>query len=556
MSLPGDPIAAARFSTLDEITTENVGGLSSAYSVALPIGCGYSGAPQQSGDLLIVVTPFPHRVLAVDLASGTVRWNYAPPANSAAKGSNIDCRGSQGPTVSGDAVFLNTLDGHTISLAAASGSVNWDMQSADLEAGEPLGAAPVVVNGAVLVGNAGEAFGVRGWIKSLDRSTGRELWRKYSTGSDSEVGINAGFHPVYKTEQGHDLGVSSWPPAGWEHGGGNVAGMIASDPETGLIFHGTGRPAPGNPDRRAGDNKWTSGLFARDPQTGMARWFTQLTPHDPYGYGATAANVLADRDWKGSSRHLLVHADANAYVYVLDRDSGEILSAAPFAPANAIDAVDPKSGAPHYVEAKAVRGDDTTRNVCPAATGALSGGAPALSGDARLLFIPATLLCMDIRPHDVSYLKNTPYTGVAQRLRPGPSPNRGALSAWDIERGKPAWIVPERFPVESGVLATAGNLVFYGTLDGWLRAVDAGTGRMVWQYRAASQVAGQPVTGRGPDGKQYIAVLAGLAGPAGRSAADEIDTLDRTAAQGFANAIPDLPHPPDAHGMLYVFKLP
>lgn len=550
--------AAARYSGLDEINAANVAQLDLAFAFRLPPGIGYAGTPQMAGHSLYVLTPFPHLLYAIELqgpGAGSARWSYSPPSDPAAEGFSLEESGNYGPTVTADTVYFNTLDGHTVALAADNGAVNWDVKSADLDNSETLVSAPALAGDAVLVGNAGDAFGVRGWIKALDRRTGQELWRKYTTGPDSEVGIDASFQPAPHANRGPDLGIASWPDTEWQHGGGTVPGLISYDAATGVIYHGTGHPAPGNPDQRPGDNKWTSGLFARDAKSGMARWFVQLNPHDPFGIGATAANVLAERDWHGAKRRLLIHPDGNGFVYVIDAATGEVLSAKPFTSVNAIEHVEGATGIPRRVAAKAVHSDSTTRDVCPAAPGAVSAGAAGFSPDSGLLFIPANALCMDLRPRAVSYIKATPYTGVTQRLRPEAAQPRGALIAWDLDRETVAWAAPEKYPIESGVLATAGGVVFYGTLDGWIRAADTKTGRVLWQFQTVSQVASQPATYRGPDGRQFLAVLAGRSGRMGVIGRDEVDTLDATAVNGIGGALRDLPQPPDPGGMLYVFRL-
>jgi lanthanide-dependent methanol dehydrogenase len=183
-------------------------------------------------------------------------------------------------------VIVASIDGRTVALDASTGRVKWDQQSANFKAGETLGSAPLLVGNIVIVGNAGDDFGARGWIKALDRGAGRELWRKYSTGSDADVGIGPSFQPFYRSDNATELGTASWPPDAWQHGGGTVSGLLAYDPELDQILHGTGHPAPGNPEQRPGDNRWTSGLFARDSATGAARWFTPLNPRDLYGLGA------------------------------------------------------------------------------------------------------------------------------------------------------------------------------------------------------------------------------------------------------------------------------
>jgi PQQ-dependent dehydrogenase (methanol/ethanol family) len=550
--------ASTRFSPLDEVDADNVGNLVLDFAVPLPRANGYVGTPQKVGGTLVVMTPFPHRLYGIDVTGGqagsSVKWTYAPKADRAAAGLAGAPGANYGPTAWGTEIYLNTLDGHTVALAAETGQVVWDVRTADIGIGETLATAPLVTAAAVIVGNAGDDFGARGWIEALDRTTGRTLWRQYSTGPDDAVGIGPSFRPFYDSDRGKDLGVSTWPSPAWQHGGGSVFGMLAYDPALNLVFHGTGRAAPRNPDQRSGDNKWTGGLFARDPSTGAARWFVQLDPHDLYGFGATAANVLVDLPWRGTVRPLLLHPDANGYVYVLDRRTGAVLSAESFVPSTVAEGVDISSGKLRRVSAKQVRGAVTTRDVCPAAPGA-STGASGFAPPLGLLFIPTSFLCMDVRPHDVSFVPGTPFAGVAERLTPMAERPRGAVLAWDVAAASTAWTRPERFPVDGSVLATAGNLVFYGTLDGWFRALDAHTGRVLWQYRAPSQIAGQPISYRGPDGHQYVAVMAGTGGPAGMSAGVDIDTRDATAARGFANALPDLPQPQTSGGALLVFRL-
>jgi lanthanide-dependent methanol dehydrogenase len=265
--------------------------------------------------------------------------------------------------------------------------------------------------------------------------------------------------------------------------------------------------------------------------------------------------VLIDREWRGIKRPLLIHANSNGFLYMLDRRTGEILSAEPFAPGNALVDIDIGTGTPRRNDAKSLRGDRPARDVCPAAPGA-AVGAPAYSEQLSLLFIPASFLCMDLRALPVGYIPGTPYSGVTRRLKPLPDSPRGALIAWDVENAKPAWSIRETFPLEGGALVTAGNLVFYGTLDGWLRAADSRNGRVLWEYKTKSQIAGQPITYSGPDNRQYVAVVAGLSSGGGAVGDEDIDMRDLTASNGFSNALPDLLRPAETSGRLYVFSLP
>jgi PQQ-dependent dehydrogenase (methanol/ethanol family) len=416
------------------------------------------------------------------------------------------------------------------------------VQTARPGAGETLPGAPLVAGGRVFVGSGGEDFGVRGWIEALDAETGRTLWRRYNTGPDGEVGVGPG--------GARDLGVTTWPPDAWQSGGGGATGLTF-DRALGLLFHSTGHPAPWNPDQRQGENRWTSGLFARDPATGAARWFLPVNPHDLYALGAGPSNLLADI----SGRQLLIHPDGNGRVYVVDPTDGRLASAEAFVPTNATSGVDLATRTLLREDAKNVNPNATTRNICPGWPGATGPGAAAFSPATKLLYIPANLLCMDMEARNASFMSGTPFIGANLRMKAQAGQRRGALIAWDVAAAKAAWTAPEAFPLAGGVLATAGGLVFYGTLDGWLKAVDARTGKPLWQARTASGVIGTPTAFAGADGRQYVAVLAGIGG-IGRVAWKDIDVRDATAGNGYANALRDLPEQKAPGGALHLFALP
>jgi glucose dehydrogenase len=288
-------------------------------------------------------------------------------------------------------LYLNTLDGWTIALDTETGATLCAVRTADPSSGETLPAAPLPSGDTVLLGNAGDRFGVRGWIAALDAADGRILWRRYSTGPDAAVGIGADFRPVQQTDVAAERGVTSWPLSAWQQGGGTVPGVILRDEATGLILHGTGYAAPWVPDQRQGDNRWTSGLFVRDAKTGMARWFLPINTHDLYGLGATAPNLLLDREWERRQRQLLIHPDGTGYVYVVDRSSGEVLSAEAFAPVNATSGVDRRSKVLIRNPDKGVRRGQMTRDICPARPGAVTG-ASAFLPETGLLYIPSRRL--------------------------------------------------------------------------------------------------------------------------------------------------------------------
>jgi PQQ-dependent dehydrogenase (methanol/ethanol family) len=430
------------------------------------------------------------------------------------------------------------------------------VQLGDINKGETITMAPLVVKGQVLVGNSGGEFGVRGWLTALDARTGKQRWRAYNTGPDSDVLIGEDFKPFYASDRGKDLGVRSWPPEAWKIGGGTMWGWISYDPELNLIYHGTANPGPWNPEQRPGDNKWTGGIFARDADTGAARWFYQSVPHDLYDYDAINELVLLDLPIGGVTRKVVVRPERNGYLYVIDRATGEVLSADAYANVNSITAVDLKTGRPTYNPDKKPQLGKVVRDICPTAPGAKDWNPSAYSPLTRLLYIPHLNLCMDWESLEANYIAGTPYVGANTVMHAGLGGNRGEFTAWDVIGRKPAWSIKEDLPLWSGALATAGNLVFYGTLDGMLKALDARTGELKWQFKTGSGIIGQPISYRGPDGRQYIAVLSGVGGWVGAIVTGNLDPTDPTAAKGMANAVSDLPAKTAKGGMLYVFALP
>lgn len=510
-------------------------------------------APLIQGGTLFLFTAFPHTLFALEVAGQglSLQWRFTPETNPAARGLACCDKGGGGLAWADGRLYLNTLDGQTVALEPGSGDVIWSTRTADPSLGETLAAPPMPTGGNLLLGNAGNRFGVRGWIAALDAADGRMLWRRYSTGPDRDVGIGPGFQALQADDAAAERGVTSWPPSAWQRGGGTVSAPILQDRITGLIFHGTGYPAPWVPDQRQGDNRWTSGLFARDARTGMARWFLPINTHDLHALGATAPALLVDREWEGRQRPLLVHPNGNGHVYVLDRGSGELLSAEAFVPVNATTGVDRRTAALIRNPDKAVRQGLTTRDICPARPGAITA-ASAYLPETGLLYIPSRRLCMDMEARNANYIRGTGFTGANIRIHPAGDEALGALVGWDLAAARPAWTVPERFPLSGGVLALEGGLVLYGTAEGLLKALDGRTGAELWRFQAASGIVSQPVAFTGPDGRPWLAVLAG----GGDGPEAEIDRRDATAEGGMANVLRDLPHPTDPSSILYLFRLP
>ncbi|ACK52290.1 PQQ-dependent dehydrogenase, methanol/ethanol family [Methylocella silvestris BL2] len=556
-TMPAKDVASTRYSSLDQINAGNARDLKVAFSFSLGTDRGAEAAPLVVGDTMYVVTPYPNTLFALDLKqSGALKWRYDPLPSAASQGEACCDVVNRGAVFADGKLIYNTLDDYTIAVDAASGKEVWRTKMGDINMGETMTMAPLLMKDKVLVGDSGGEMGVRGWGAALDVKTGKIVWRAYSTGPDSDVLIGAAFKPFYDSDKGKDLGVTTWPADMWRQGGGSVWGWASYDPELNLVYYGVSNPGPWNSSMRPGDNKWTSGIFARDADTGQARWFYQYSPHDLYDYDGVNEEILLDMPWKGQPRKVLVHPDRNGYVYVLDRVNGEVLSAEPFQKITSSTGVDLKTGRLQYVAAKQPKLGETVRDICPAPPGAKDWQPSAFSNKTKLLYLPHNNLCFDTEEEDVGYIAGTPYVGASIHMHAGEGENRGEYAAWDILNGKKVWAIQERFPVWSGTVVTAGDVAFYGTMDGWFKAINANTGELLWQFKTGSGIIGQPVTYLGPDGKQYVAVLSGVGGWSGAIVAGGIDKRDGTAALGFVNAMKDLPEVTTKGGELYVFALP
>jgi lanthanide-dependent methanol dehydrogenase len=549
--------ANTRYSPLEEINTSNVGQLKVAWTFSTGVAAGHEAAPLIVGSTMYLVTPFPNFVYALDLTKpgAPVKWKYDPTPLAAARGVACCDVVNRGAVWWNGSIIFNTLDGRTISLDADTGREKWSTQLGDINKGETITMAPIVAGDKVIVGNSGGEFGVRGWVTALSAASGHLAWRGYSTGPDKDVLIGPSFKPFYATDRGTDLGMKTWPGDAWKTGGGTVWGWISYDPALNLVYQGTANPGPWNPDQRPGDNKWTAGVFARDANTGEARWFYQWSPHDLFDHDGVNENVLADLAMNGSTRKVLIHPDRNGHIYVLDRTSGEVLSATPFVHITSNKGVDLKTGKLIPVDDKKPSTGIVVRDICPAAPGAKDWQPSSFSPKTGWLYIPHNNLCMDFEGIEVSYIAGTPYVGANVVYKPGPGGHMGLVTAWDPVAAKPAWQITEKYPAWSGTLTTAGDLLFYGTMEGWFKAVNARTGQVVWQFKTGSGVIGQPVTYRGPDGKQYIAVYSGIGGWPGAVVVNDLDTRDKTAAVGWGEAMRDLPKDTTKGGMLYVFTV-
>jgi PQQ-dependent dehydrogenase (methanol/ethanol family) len=549
--------ANTRYSALADVNAANARDLKLAWTFSDGNNHGHEGAPLVVGSTMYWVSPFPNFLYAIDLTRpGQTRWTYRPPFERSAPGVACCDLVNRGAAFSDGKVFYVTLDNQAVAVDAATGKEAWRVKLGDINKGETMTMAPLVVKGKVLVGNSGGEFGVRGWIQALDAGDGHSVWKAYSTGPDAEVLIGPAFKPFYAMDRGKDLGVGTWPPGTWQQGGGTVWGWISYDPELDLIYYGTSNPGPWNPNGRPGDNKWSAGVFARDPDDGQARWFYQWSPHDLYDWDGINENILLDLPIGGRTVKALVRAERNGLMYVLDRATGQVISADAYAHITGHRGVDLKTGRLIPVAGKEPRIGEVTREICPAAPGAKDWQPAAWSPRTGLLYVPGNNLCMDFESVEANYIAGTPFVGANVRYYAGPGGHRGELTAWDPVRRQAVWKIRERFPAWSGALATAGDVVFYGTMDGWFKAVDARSGRELWKFKTGSGIIGQPITYRGPDGKQYVAIFDGVGGWAGNVVSGDLSPQDPTAGGGFVGAMQDLPRYTNKGGTLYVFSLP
>lgn len=554
--MPAKNYASTRYSNLGQINTANVGQLKTAWTFSVGSNHGQEAAPIVVDGTMYVVGAYPNEVFALDATTGDLKWKYSPAVDPSSQGVACCDVVNRGEVYDNGKIFFNTLDNHTIALDAKTGKELWVTKLGDISRGQTLTMAPLVVKGKVLVGNSGGEMGVRGWLTALDENNGKIVWRAYSVGPDKDVLLGPNFKPFYKDAQGKDLGVKTWPPGRWQIGGGPVWGWLSYDPKLNLVYYGTGNPGPWNSNQRPGDNLWTTTIFARDADTGEAKWADVLNPHDLFDYDEVNENVLVDLPINGKTRPVLIHPGRNGFMYVIDRETGQIYSADAYDHVTSIKSVDLKTGRPVKNEAlKPLLGKNIS-GICPASPGVKDWQPTAFSPKTNLLYIPHQHLCMDYKTSQVGFIAGTPYVGATVNMYAGPGGYRGEFAAWDPVKRKKVWAVHENFPVWSGTMVTAGDVAFYGTLDRWFKAVDDRTGKLLWQFHAPSGFVGQPVTYQGSDGNQYVAILDGVGGWPGAVANAEIDPRVRNAALGYVGAVQDLPAYTSGGSTLLVFALP
>jgi lanthanide-dependent methanol dehydrogenase len=523
--MPTGDYANTRYSKLNQINASNAGKLQVAWTFSTGVLRGHEGGPLIIGNTMYVHTPFPNKVYALDLANeGKIVWLYEPKQDPNVIPVMCCDTVNRGVAYGDGKIFLHQADTTLVALDAKTGKLVWSAKNGNPSKGETGTSAPMIFKDKVIVGISGGEFGVRGSVTAYNIKDGKLVWRGYSMGPDSDTLMD----PVKTTHLGKpvgkDSGTDTWQGDQWKIGGGPTWGWYSYDPELNLMYYGTGNPSTWNPKQRPGDNRWSMTIFARDVDTGMARWVYQMTPHDEWDYDGVNEMILSDQQIGGQARKLLTHFDRNGLAYTLDRTNGELLVAEKYDPkVNWTSGVDMNKGSPTYGRPKVVdqystdkQGEDhNVKGICPAALGTKDEQPAAYSPDTQLFYVPTNHVCMDYEPFKVSYTAGQPYVGATLSMYPPPGETHmGNFIAWDNKTGKIVWSNKEQFSVWSGALATAGGVVFYGTLEGYLKAVDAKTGKELYKFKTPSGIIGN-VTTYEQGGRQYVAVLSGVGGWAG-----------------------------------------
>jgi len=527
---PTGDYANTRYSTLKQITTENVSKLAPAWSFSTGVLRGHEGAPLVLGDVMYIHTPFPNIVYALDLNhDGKILWKYEPKQDPAVVPVMCCDTVNRGLAYADGKIFLAQADTTLVALDAKSGKVVWSVKNGDASKGQTSTAAPHVFKDKVLVGIAGGEFGVRGHITAYNVADGKLAWRGYSMGPDTDTLIDPDKTTHLGKPVGKDSSTSTWQGDQWQIGGGTTWGWYSYDPELNLVYYGSGNPSTWNPKQRPGDNRWSMTIWARNLDTGAVKWVYQLTPHDEWDYDAINEVILADQEIGGVKRKTAVHFDRNGFAYTLDRTNGELLVAEKYDPAvNWATKVDMDKSSKTYGRPLVVdkystekNGEDTnTQGVCPAALGSKDEQPASFNPETGLFYVPTNHVCMDYEPFRVSYTAGQPYVGATLEMFPAgrvlgdKTDNTGNFIAWDARTGKIVWSDKEQFSVWSGTVTTAGGLAFYGTLEGYLKAVDLKTGKELYKFKTPSGIIGNVITYEHA-GKQYVAVLSGVGGWAG-----------------------------------------
>ncbi|MGD0135198.1 MAG: PQQ-dependent dehydrogenase, methanol/ethanol family, partial [Bryobacteraceae bacterium] len=505
--LPLGSYSGIRHSKLSQINTRNAGKLKVAWTMSTGTLRGQEGQPLVVGNMMYFESSYPNFVYAIDLDKvGQMVWKFSPEQDKYSPSVACCDLVNKGVAYADGKILVTTLDTHVYALDAKTGKVLWNAQNGDPQLGQTMTIAPLVVHDKVIVGISGGEYGVRGHLSAYDLNTGKLAWRAYSVGPDADTLMDADktIDAATQAPVGKDSSLKSWRGDEWKLGGGTTWGWYTYDPQLNLVYYGSGNPGTWNPSQRPGDNKWSTTLFARNPDTGQAAWAYQMTPHDAWDYDGINESILTDSAIDGNAVPTLTHFDRNGFAYVLDRRNGKLLKANKFdASTNWAKEIDLKTGRPVLNPDKVPTEDVNVKGICPAAQGAKNHQPASYDPKTKLFYVGTNHICMDYQAFSVKYRGGFPYVGATLSMFPAEEGVRGRLIAFDQVTGQTKWTVPEMFQVYSGPLTTDGGVLFYGTLDGWFKAVDQANGKVVYQFHAPSGIIGNPISYM-HGGKQYV----------------------------------------------------
>ncbi|WP_405029647.1 methanol/ethanol family PQQ-dependent dehydrogenase [Methylibium sp.] len=553
-----------RYSQLKQINTGNVKNLQVAWTFSTGVLRGHEGSPLVIDGKMFLHSPFPNKVFAIDLDTQKILWKYEPKQDPAVIPQMCCDTVNRGLAYAEGKVILQQADSNLVALDAKSGKVLWSVKNGDPKLGAVNTNAPHVFKDKVITGISGGEWGVRGFIAAYNLKDGKLAWKGYSVGPDAEMLIDpdktmtwtdGAMKPV-----GKDSSLKTWKGDQWKIGGGTTWGWYSYDKALNLMYYGTGNPSTWNPAQRPGDNKWSMTIFARDVDTGMAKWVYQMTPYDEWDFDGINEMILADINVKGKPTKALVHFDRNVFGYTMDRVTGALLVAEKYDPkVNWASHVDMKTGRPQVLKqySTAQNGPDVnTKGVCPAALGTKDQQPASFDPNTKLFYVPTNHVCMDYEPFKVEYTAGQPYVGATLSMFPAPGSHGGMgnFIAWDAGTGKIVQSKAEKFSVWSGVLNTAGGLSCYGTLEGHFKCVDAkDINKELYRFKTPSGIIGNMFTYE-HKGKQYLGTFSGIGGWAGigMAAGLEKDTDGLGAVGGYR----ELNQYTELGGSLTVWALP
>lgn len=490
-----------RFSPLTQINDQNVNGLRLAWAFQVGALRSNEASPVViDRTLYITSSSGPKNVYALDAKTGAIKWQYQPDVAEDVVPFVCCDLDSRGVSFADGKILFSQLDGFLTALDAQTGKLVWKAKVVDYKDGKTNTSPPLIVKNMAIVGFSGGEYGVRGSIQAFDIATGKELWRTYTIPGPGQPGND------------------TWKGDSWQHGGGAAWYVGSYDPKTNTIFYGTSNPAPWNAAVRSTGtsdygkltNAGSSATLALDPDTGKIKWEIQSTPAETWDYDGVNELVLADIAINGQKTPVYMKADRNGLFFVANRDTGRVISAEPFVPVNWAKGFDIESGRPIEDPAKRPRMDYKATDICPSWMGGKNWQPISFNPNTGLAYIPSNNMCQDMQLTNVEYRKGMFYLGNDFAVNPGHGDHLGQLLAIDPATQKPAWTMNLPLPWNGGTMTSAGNLVFFGDIQGIFHALNAKTGQELWHINVGSGVGAGPIT-FAVDGKQYVAVLAGRA---------------------------------------------